>query len=176
MEAGARSALADAKLISSMILLFQSQLVRDAVEATGQPFAQGLGAAADFGSDFRPRAPLGTPVRQAALLVGQPATHFLQQVLPRQPAAWTGFRRRQAGEQRVDCGAGSLAPLDVIGTACADQFVSGHGDQEPQELDRALEVVLAGSSADEETGEDTLADVRRIQDAAHARVAQPEAN
>src|SRR5260370_37402819 len=145
---GARSALADAKLRSSMMLLFQSQLVGDAVEGTGQPFAQALGAAPDFCSDFRPLAPLCTPVRQAALIVGQPATHLLQQVLPRQPAAWTGFRRRQAGEHRVDRGAGLLAPLDVIGAAFADQFVSGHNDQKPQELDRALEVVLAGSSAD----------------------------
>ena len=37
-----------------------------------------------------------------------------------------------------------------------------------KELNRALEVVLAGSRADEETGEHALADVRRIQDAAHA--------
>src|SRR5437868_10669024 len=168
MEARAQSALADAKLTSSMILLFQSQLVGDAVEGTGQAFAQGLGAAADFCSDFRPRALLGTPVRQAALIVGQPATHFLQQVLPRHPAAWTGFRSGQAGEHRVDCGAGLLAPLDVIGATFANEFVSSHDDEKPQELNRALEVVLAGSRADEETGEHALADVRRIQDAAHA--------
>src|SRR5260370_1007289 len=75
MEARARSALADAKLTSSMILLFQSQLVGDAVEGTGQLFAQGLGAATDFRGDFRPLAPFRTPVRQAALVVGQPAPH-----------------------------------------------------------------------------------------------------
>src|SRR5258708_3249725 len=176
MEAGAPSALAGVSLRSSMIPLFQSQLVGDAVEGTRQPFAQSLRAATDFGSDFRPLAPLCTPVRQAALIVGQPATYFLQQVLPRQPAAGTAFRRRQAGEHRVDRGAGSLAPPDVIGATFADQFVPGHDDQKPHELDRALEVVLAGSNADEETGEDALADVGRIQDAAEARVAQLEAN
>src|SRR5260370_39440622 len=98
---GAWAPFAAAKSRSSMILLVQSQLVGDAVESTGQPFAQALGAATDFRSDFRPLTPLGTPVCQAALIVGQPTTHFLQQVLPRQPAAWTGFRRRQAGEHRV---------------------------------------------------------------------------
>ena len=56
-----------------------------------------------------------------------------------------------------------------------DQLLAAHRRQEPEQLRRLLDLVLAERGADEEAGEDRLADVHRVEEASEPGIDEPDA-
>src|SRR4051794_5708945 len=67
-----------------------------------------------------------------------------------------------------------IAPRRLLFAGVVDQLLPAHGGQQSQQLRRLLDLVLAEGSADEEAGEDRLADIHRVEQASEAGIDQTD--
>ena len=154
--------------------LRQAELLGDAINGAREFLAEGIRRGAELGGDLRPFESGPAQVDKLLFLGGHALTDFGEQILVRGHLGRAVRGIHHARQIQIAIrGHPPLVPLlrpqppNVI-----EQLVAGHRDQHCGQIAGMIQVVFPHRHADEEIGEDRLADVGRIEHAAQAGIGQ----
>jgi hypothetical protein len=158
---------------AAMVLEIQSNFSGDPINGTAKANANGIGRFAASRANMSPALAAGPGIGDLALISRHAAAEVRDQLSGRHLAAWVcvggGLIRSEKPDAPVVAAKGAFR-ANVIG-----ELLVAHGDQEPEQVCGAVEIVLSQGGADKEAGEDRLGDVGGIKNASQTGIGEADA-
>jgi len=153
-----------------MIDLLNSEFLAHALQRPLQTFSQCIGMRADFPGDLVPLPALGAKIRQPSLVVAEMVAHLGEQIARGNDASRGWLWIEQPFENGGDLHPASVPATGLLPARLIDDLVAGHRDKKTKQLLGFIQIKLPGCYTLKEIGEDGLANIHRIEDAAHTGI------